>query len=143
MSQSNETTTTTVRLGYTIAYVSDVAAALRFYETAFGLTRRMLTPEGDYGELDTGPTVLAFVRLDLASANLEAAGGFVPLDPAGRPPGVSVTLITDDVRGAVDAAVSAGARSYTEPIDKPWGQTVAYVVDPSGLLLELATEVAG
>ena len=49
-----------MKLGYVIVYVADVAASLAFYEAAFGLKRRMLTPEGDYGELDTGATTLAF-----------------------------------------------------------------------------------
>ncbi len=49
-----------VKFGYAIAYVDDVEAALRFYEGAFGLTRRFLHESGDYGELDTGSTVLAF-----------------------------------------------------------------------------------
>ena len=47
-------------LRYTILYVGDVAAALDFYERAFGLARGFLHETGDYGELATGDTKLAF-----------------------------------------------------------------------------------
>lgn len=47
-------------LRYTILYVENVAAALDFYEKAFGLERLFLHESGDYGELATGETKLAF-----------------------------------------------------------------------------------
>ncbi|MEM9132796.1 MAG: VOC family protein [Actinomycetota bacterium] len=129
-------------LGYVSFYVPDVAAALRFYVEAFGLEQRFLTPENDYGELATGETTLSFVAHGLAGDNLAAAGGFTPLDTGGAPVGAGIVLVTDDVPTAVEAALAAGARPYTDPVDKPWGQTVAYVIDPSGILVELATPVA-
>lgn len=131
----------TVSLGYVIFYVPDVAAALGFYVGAFEMEQRMLTPEGDYGELDTGQSTLAFVSNELADNNLATAGGFTPLDTAKPPAGASITLVTEDVSAAVSAAVGAGGRQYTEPVQKPWGQTVAYVIDPHGILLEIATPV--
>lgn len=132
----------TVTLGYTLVYVEDVDATLTFYTSAFGLSRRFLTPEGDYGELETGSTTLAFVGNDLARANLDAAGGYDPLDAAARPPAVTLTLVTDDVSGTVTTAIAAGATGYVDATDKPWGQTVAYVRDPNGLLVEIATPVS-
>lgn len=129
-------------LGYTIFYVPDVEATVSFYESAFGLARRFVTPEADYGELETGATTLSFVRHDLATQNLEAAGGFTPLDPATPPVGATITLVTDDVPAMVAQATAAGAAGYTEPVEKPWGQTVAYLRDPNGILIEVATPVA-
>ncbi|MEM8922571.1 MAG: VOC family protein [Actinomycetota bacterium] len=129
-------------LGYVIFYVPDVAAAVDFYRTAFGLSVRMQTPEGDYGELETGATVLAFVAESLAEDNLGAAGGYTRHRSDGPPSGSTPVMVTDDVEGAVEAAVAAGARRYVEPTVKPWGQTVAYVIDASGILVELATPVA-
>jgi lactoylglutathione lyase len=131
----------TVSLGYTIFYVGDVEATLDFYTSGFGLLRRFMTPEGDYGELDTGATTLAFASNTLAESSLADAGGFTRLDPGSPPPGASITLITDDVPSTVEAAVAAGARRYVDPVDKPWGQTVAYVLDPNGVLVEVATPV--
>ena len=132
-----------VSLGYTIFYVADVAETLKFYCNTFGFEQRMLTPENDYGELATGETVLAFVSNELAATNLDDAGGFTPLDPDGRPVGAAITLVTTDVAGMHAAALAAGARPYVAPVEKPWGQTVAYVIDPSGILLELATPIGG
>jgi selenide,water dikinase len=57
-----------MQLGYTIVYVPDVAASLAFFEQAFGLQRRFLHEAGDYGELDTGATTLAFAAHALGRA---------------------------------------------------------------------------
>jgi lactoylglutathione lyase len=129
-------------LGYVICYVADVEATVDFYERAFGLTRRFVAPGQDYGELDTGQTTLAFAAGSLARSNLDSAGGFAPLDPSALPPGASITLLTDDVSGALATALAAGAMPYVGPAVKPWGQTVAYVRDLNGILVELATPVA-
>ncbi len=45
---------------YTILYVQDVGRSLSFYEQALGLKRGFLHDSGDYGELVTGETKLAF-----------------------------------------------------------------------------------
>jgi lactoylglutathione lyase len=52
-----------MKFGYTIIYVPDVTASLVFFEKAFGFTRRFLHESGDYGELETGATTLAFASL--------------------------------------------------------------------------------
>ena len=130
-----------VSLGYTIFYVNDVAETVSFFEAAFGLKRRFVTEESDYGEVETGATTLAFVSLELARANLDHAGGFIPPHDT-RPAPASITLVTSDVAGTVAAAIGAGGRGYTEPVDKPWGQTVAYLLGPSNLLIEVATAVS-
>jgi lactoylglutathione lyase len=43
------------------------------------------------------------------------------------------------VPAAVARAVAAGAALKQEPQDMPWGQTVAYVVDLDGFLVEICT----
>lgn len=124
-------------LAYVILYVRDVAAALAFYEDAFGLKQRFLHESGLYGELATGGTTLAFAEAELASSNLP--GGFQRADP-NRPPGASeIGLATGDVLAAYQRALFAGAQSVSEPKTKPWGQTVAYVRDLDGHLIELCT----
>lgn len=133
--------TPTISLGYTIFYVDDVEDTVDFFTAAFGLQKRFVTPENDYGELDTGSTTLAFVSIDLARTNLDAAGGFV-LPDREQPAAASITLLTSDVAKTVEAAIAAGGRSYVDPIDKPWGQTVAYVLGPSNLLVEIATPMS-
>ncbi|MFN8022742.1 MAG: VOC family protein [Acidimicrobiales bacterium] len=131
-----------MHLGYVILYTADVESSISFYERAFGLTRRFVSPDGDYGELETGATTLAMAAATLAASNLAGAGGYAPLDPAAPPPGVSVTLVCDDVPAALERALAAGATSYVDTHEMPWGQTVAYVRDLDGVLVELATPVA-
>lgn len=132
-----------ISLGYTIFTVENVEETLTFFTNAFGIPRRMLTPEGDYGELETGSTVLAFASNELATSNLDAAGGFTPLDPTSPPIAGSITLVTDDVDSVTAQAIEQGATSYVAPAEKPWGQTVAYLRDPNGILVEVATPVGG
>jgi uncharacterized glyoxalase superfamily protein PhnB len=46
---------------------------------------------------------------------------------------------TPDVPVLFKRAVNAGATTVSEPATKPWGQTVAYLRDNSGHLVELCT----
>ena len=87
-----------VKLGYTIVYVADVAASLKFYEDAFGLARRFLHESGDYGELDTGATTLAFASHALADANF--SGGIVRANESKQPLGMEIAFVTSDVEAA-------------------------------------------
>jgi lactoylglutathione lyase len=125
-----------VRFGYTILYVSDVAASVEFYERAFQQPRRLLHESGQYAELETGPTTLAFASHELASANLPRE-----LEPGGDGGGsrFEVCFVTDDVETAFARAVEAGGEAISEPQSKPWGQQVAYVRDPDGTLVEIAS----
>jgi lactoylglutathione lyase len=126
-----------MQLGYVIAYVPDVAETIGWWERAFGIERRFLGPEGQYGELETGSTALAFAGNGFVSGNLP--GGFTPHDPSQPPCAIEIALVTDDVAGALARALDAGATLVAEPATKPWGQTVAYLRDPNGILVELAT----
>ena len=128
-----------MKFGYAIVYVPDVAASLLFFETAFGLKRRFLHEGGDYGELDTGATTLAFASHGLGESNF--AGGMVRASDSQQPLGMEIALVTDDVGAAHQAAIAAGATEMTGPASKPWGQTVSYVRCPAGTLIELCTPV--
>jgi lactoylglutathione lyase len=129
-----------MKFGYTIVYVRDVAASLAFFERAFGLPRRFLHESGEYGELDTGVTALAFAAHATARGNL--GQDYVAADTSAQPLGIEIGLLTDDVPSAVRRAVEAGATLLTAPSTKPWGQVVAYVRCPDGTLVELCTPVA-
>ena len=126
-----------MQLGYTIIYVSDVAASLAFYERAFGLARRFLHESGTYGELNTGATTLAFAAHALGDLNYP--GGHVRVNGAALPLGFEVAFVTDDVRSAHAHAVQAGGVEWAPPQVKPWGQTVSYVRCPEGVLIELCS----
>ena len=126
-------------LGYVILYVNDVAASLSFYEQAFGLARRFFHDDNGkaYGELETGATRLAFASIALATEHLKQTVTTAAPDKA--PLGVELALTTPDVQALFDRAVKVGAIAVSPPTTKPWGQTVAYVRDNSGFLVELCT----
>jgi lactoylglutathione lyase len=127
-----------MKLGYVILYVPNVAAAVEFYERAFGLTRRFIHESGQYAEMETGTTALAFADERLVA---ETCHVFRANSLEKEPAGVEVALIAEDVPKAYSVAVSAGAAPYVEPLTKPWGQVVSYVRDLNGFLIEICSEI--
>lgn len=128
--------TETARLGWVIAYVPNVEAALDFYERSFGLRRTSAGEVGDFAELDTGQTKLSFAAEKLAESNFE--GGF-RRPSADQPFNVEIALVFDDPGAAFARAVENGATPLAQPKTKPWGQVVGYVRDPFGTLLEICS----
>ena len=126
-----------IKFAYTILYVADVEKAITFYEQAFGFKRKFVAPGDEYGELTTGETTLSFAAVQLAKKNLPA--GFVESNAAGKPFGIEIAFATENVEATVNAAVKAGAVIVEKAQAKPWGQTVAYVRDPEGFLIEICT----
>jgi lactoylglutathione lyase len=128
-----------MKFGYTILYVDDVAATVAFYMRAFGLSGNVIAPD-EYGELSTGNTKLAF------GAKRHVKELFpIPFQSAGLdspPPPVEIGLVVEDVERAFDRALTAGATKVIAPAKKPWGQTVGYVRDNNGFLVELCTALA-
>lgn len=126
-----------MQFAYTILYVDDVPLTIAFYDAAFGCRRRFVHEAGDYGELDTGTTALAF-----SSLRLMRELGKNPQPASAQAPSFEIAFSTPDVAAAVRRAVDAGARLVQAPEQMPWGQTVAYVADLNGALVELCTPVA-
>ena len=131
----------TADFAYTIIYVSDVARAISFYETAFGLSRRFVADDGSYGEVDTGSVTLSFASESLGDKNLP--GGYQRHTPDALPFAYEIAFVTAGVETIVQQAIDAGARLVAEPTVKPWGQTVSYVRDPDGVLIEICTPMSG
>ncbi|WDD98281.1 VOC family protein [Thalassomonas actiniarum] len=125
-----------MKFKYTILYVDNVSETLGFYENAFGLERKMLHESGDYGELVTGSTTLSF-----SSFKLLKQLGKNPDKPNSQAPTFEIAFETDDVKTALSKARKAGALLVQDAEDMPWGQTVAYVTDNNGFLVEICTPV--
>ncbi|WP_286388631.1 VOC family protein [Myroides marinus] len=125
-----------IKYSYTIMYVPNVEATVKFYEDAFGFTRKFVTPEEDYGELISGETTIAFAHLDLATSNLSK--GYQQVNNE-KPFGIELGFVVEDVTKAIEQVVQAGGKIYEEQKVKPWGQTVGYVLDNNGFLIELCT----
>jgi lactoylglutathione lyase len=125
---------------YTILYVQDVIKTIEFYEKAFGFKRTFVADTAEFGQLDTGGTSLSFATIDLISG--EIPGGFLVSDIKKQPLGMEVAFATEDVEQAYKAALDAGAVEVTRPAVKPWGQTVGYVRDINGFLIEICTPIS-
>lgn len=129
-----------MKLGYTIIYVADVPRTVAFYEAAFGLARRFVHDSNLYAEMDTGETVLAFAGIEAAEMN----GLTVLPNSPDRPAAAwEICFVAEDVASAYQRAVAHGCQPVSAPSEKPWGQTVSYVRDLDGCIVEIASPVAG
>lgn len=124
------------KLGHVIFYVKDVVKTVEFYEKAFGLERAFIDPSNQYAQMETGSTALAFASYELARQNLRKE--FRAITPT-ELPGCEISLTTKNVSQLLEHAVKSGAELIASPEDKPWGQTVAYVRDFNGILIEIAS----
>lgn len=129
-----------IKFAYTILYVQDVIRSVAFYTKAFGFASKFVSPDNEYAELSAGETTLSFASVAMAKSNLK--DGFVESSLSNRPFGIEIGLSTENVAQSVESALHAGAILVEKPKTKPWGQTVAYVRDPDGFLIELCTPMA-
>ncbi|MCF6326193.1 MAG: VOC family protein [Devosiaceae bacterium] len=125
-----------MKFRYTILYVSNVVQSLNFFEKAFGFTTKMLHESSEYGEMDTGSTILAFA----SRKSMQELGKSASI-PDPKKPAFEIALETDNVAAGVEKAITAGAKLQREPEKMPWGQTIAYVSDPNGFLIEICTPI--
>ena len=123
-----------MQLAYSILYVQDVRRSTAFYEKAFGLKIKFIHDSGDFAEMDTGGTSLAFCSIQLLQAL-----GKKPRPADVSSPSSEIAFTTLDVPKALAQAVAAGAQLLQAPEVMRWGQTVAYVADPDGFWVELCT----
>lgn len=128
-----------IKFAYTILYVKDVTKTVEFYEKAFGFNRKFITPENDYAELLVGETTLSFASITLAQSNLK--DGFIESNLSNKPFGIEIGFTTDNVEETIATAINVGAALVEDPKTKPWGQTVAYIRDLDGFLIELCTPI--
>ena len=128
-----------LKFAYTIFYVQDVIKTIEFYEKAFGFKRTFVADTAEFGQLDTGGTALSFATIDLITN--EIPGGFIASDIKKQPLGMEVAFATEHVEQVYQLAIDAGALEVSRPAVKPWGQTVGYVRDINGFLVEICTPV--
>jgi len=125
-----------MKFRYTIFYVKNVKETLMFYHRAFGFAIRFLHESEDYGELETGDTLLSFSSISLMEQLGKSPGTPNPANPV-----FEIAFETDDVERAVKQALKAGATLVQDIRDEDWGQITAYVCDPNGYLIEICSPV--
>ena len=126
-----------MELGWTIVYVKNVEAAVRFYRRAFGLELRFMAETKDYAEMETGATALAFASNRFAAMHMPAP--IRESDPDEPAPGFTVSFRSNDVEADYERAIGAGATALSPPSLQPWGQATACVRDPDGVMIEIAS----
>ena len=122
-----------MKLNYVIIYVEDALRATEFYQKAFDLKTRFVHESNTYAEMDTGETILAFANNEMLQMNtgIEASTGTKKC--------FEIAFTTDDVSKSFEKAILNGAKEIRKPEEKSWGQTVAYVQDIFGTIIEICT----
>lgn len=128
-----------MKFGYTIIYVADVEDTIAFYEKAFNLKPLFIHESKQYAELDTGNTKLAFSSEALAESN---GVEFTKNNKNKASAGFEIAFVSENVHDDYKSACNKGAVSVKEPEQKPWGQTVAYVKDLNGVLIEICSPMS-
>ena len=115
---------------FPILTTRDIGAALRFYRDLLGaaVTYEFPGPDGQP----------AYAGLELGSSHLG-----IGRDPdLTDPPSARFQLWTyvDDCDAAVERLRAAGVTIVEEPVDQPWGERVARVLDPDGNVVLIGQE---
>lgn len=113
----------TVRLRQSAFVVTDVAAALPFYEAAFGFRVSYRHASGGYAEIECGRSLLCFVARDFPGTT--AMLGRL----CGAREGAAIVLSSDDPAAARARAVASGAM--------PVSGSDTLLTDPLGTLIEI------
>jgi len=116
-------------------FVTDAAAAVRFYRQAFDATElfRNTLPDGRvlFVEVAFGPAKL------LVSEEMVELGALAPTSLGGSP--VLLLLETDDVDAVAERALAAGAEVEMPVAEMFWGERYGVVRDPFGHRWALCT----
>ncbi len=121
---------------YLVLIVAEIDPSLDFYVGTLGL--KLQHRSGPYAQLDTGRTRLALYERDAMAKTLGVERLAAPDTAA---PGFEIGFKVVDADAAYADLLAAGAEAAAPPADRHWGQRTAYVRDPDGHLIELATDL--
>jgi lactoylglutathione lyase len=114
---------------FPVIYARDVAVVASFYER-LGFERIYAFGDG-YVSLQRGES-------SLGVTTVESPKMLAGVD-AGTEPRFEMFVYVSDVDATVDELRAHGTAVLAEPKDMPWGERVAYVTDPEGNPVALAT----
>jgi uncharacterized glyoxalase superfamily protein PhnB len=118
-----------VRSGFPILSTGDLERLVAFYRAAFDAERTY----GFSGEDGTD----VYVTLTIGEVSLGIGQQDEPIRGDTR---TALWFYVDDVDESYRRALDAGATSEREPTGMPWGERVAQVRDPDGLVINLGAE---
>jgi lactoylglutathione lyase len=116
---------------FPIISTTDIERSLRFYRDLLGGSVDFTFPGPD--------GTPAYVGANLGMSHIG-----IGQDPSASPRGrtVSLWVYTDDCDGLVEQMRAAGTPILEEPLDQPWGERVAKVEDPDGIVVHVANRAA-
>ncbi|MGC5616399.1 VOC family protein [Georgenia sp. Z1491] len=120
-----------VRSGFPILTSDAIEPLVAFYEAAFEATKTYRYPGEDGRDV--------YVALDVGGMQL-GIGVSTELPPPDRR--TELWFYVDDVDESYRRAIDAGAGDEGAPSDMPWGERVAHVRDPDGLVIHLGAQTA-
>lgn len=122
--------------------VGDAAAAIDFYQRAFGAQQdfRLDAPDGRvlHAEISIGPSVLMLGDASVAEAE---AASFAPPTALGGGTTVTLHVFVPDVDALAERAAAAGAEIIQPPKDMFHGDRTVILRDPSGHLWVFLTHL--
>ncbi len=119
-----------------ILAVESLGRSRAFYHAAFGWSVTVDVPV--YVQMRTSAP-----GLEVALYQREAfAANTVQLPAVAPPGGITATelyVMVDDLEGTLERAEKAGGRRLSDPMMRSWGDLAAYVADPDGNVVAIAT----
>lgn len=116
-----------------ILRVGDAAAALRFYQAAFG-AREDFRREMD-GKLLIAVILIGDSRVMISDRSNEPGKNFGPDTSAGS---LELKIYVDDVNATYGRAIEAGATGEEPVRNEYWGERIGSLTDPFGFSWRLA-----
>lgn len=123
-----------LKMRYVILYVTDTEKSKRFYKDILGLKVR--GEHGTYIEFETGSTILA---INTRQSVNEITGLEIPNIDSSQT--FELGFVVNDVKETIENLRKQDVQILVEPIEKPWGQVVAYVADPDGHYIEICSSL--
>jgi lactoylglutathione lyase len=124
----------TARFEELVVFVNDVEITARFYETVFGFARRKSGEK--FAVLEVGAVRLSFQDRSLDVRHGGEKVSKMSLDRA--PPPFELAFDVTDVDETYRVGVEAGGEPLEDPHDTEWGDRIAHLRDPNGVLIGLS-----
>lgn len=123
-----------LKLRYVILYVKDHEKSKHFYNEILGLPIR--GEHGTYIEFETGSTILS---INTRESVKEITGLNIAESKTSQT--FELGFVVEDVKETIENLRKQDVQILVEPIEKPWGQVVAYVADPDGHYIEICSSL--